>query len=284
MAHLIIYSNEAYEHMVHALVASRSYAGAEEHTIVFYMVGYESDINYPNMIKRRWDPQIERENFQFYKPHVMLQSLEFEGELIYIDTDILLGKRFNPSSLVYDLSHPVACIGPLEYVFLWNVTPEGETIKYDESLLMDYLSVGEKTTQYLWTSMLSYSRESRDFLQEWCSVVDNSYFRRDDKVSHYMPFGDETAFNVIMWRRKHTYCLPRLFMNTTVFDTLQKVEQSEDYSYFQRSDGDLQPPKEVYERCDDSGMVQFYHGVKEHSEIIKVVSWMLAGKKSVYLD
>lgn len=279
MAKLVIYSNQAYEHMVETFLASRAYAGADEHTVIFYMVGYDSEIEYPNLVKRRFDPVVERQNFQFYKPHVMLQSLEFEGDLIYFDTDIMLGKRFDPSLLQSVHGHPVACAGPLNFVYFWEQFPDGTNRQYDESMLKDYFGVQERTTHYLWTSMLGYNSGCRDFLQEWCSMVDNSYFHRDGMSRYYFPFGDETAFNVLMWKRRCETYLPRFFVNTTVFETLMRVESDNSYNYYQDNTPENHTPvKEIYERCDDANIVQFYHGIKESRELFKTVCWMLVNK------
>lgn len=280
MATLVIYSNKSYEHMVDSFLASRSYANAESNTVVFYMVGYDSDIEYPNLIKRRWDPPIERQNFQFYKPHIMLQSLEFgDDDLIYFDTDILIGKRFNPSKLKTDKDYPIACAGPLNFVYYWEMHDDGTTSQYDESMLKEYFGVKDRTTHYLWTSMLCYNSTCKDFLQEWCSIIDNNYFHRDGKTRHYFPFGDETAFNVLTWKRGCTDFLPRYFVNTTVSDTLVQVESDDSYNYYlDNTFNNHTPLYEIYERCDDSSIVQFYHGIKDPGQIIKVMSWMILNK------
>jgi hypothetical protein len=277
--YLVLYCNKAYEHMLLSFLASRSYAGAEEHTVVFYSVGYDSDIDFPNLIKRRWDPVIVHENFQLYKPHIMLQSLEFGVDMLYFDTDILLGKRFDPSTFVNTNDYPLACIGPLEYVNYWIKDDEGNIIWYTERALMDYFSVSERTTFYLWTSMLSYGPACREFLQEWCSIVDNSYFHRDGMTRYYMPFGDETPFNVLIWKRGCTQQLPRHFINTISYEIIVSVETEDDLKFSQEIEyGVVTPDPAVYVKCDDSSIVQFYHGLKDPVDILKVVSWMVHRK------
>lgn len=274
--YFVLYSNKKYEYMVEAFIASRKYAGTEDVNVVFYTVGYDSDLEYPNLIKKRWDPLIERENFQFYKPHIMLQSLEFDSDMIYFDCDILLGKRFVPDTFLNLGDYPLACAGPLEFVSYWEKYPDGQIIEYDERMLKEYYSVQERTTYYLWTSMLSYGPACRDFLQEWCSIVDNSYFHRDGLIKYYMPFGDETPFNVLMWKRKCQNYLPRHFVNTTMVETLKKVELDDNYQYSEEAPyGNFNPNPSIYERCDSSSLVQFYHGMKDKDEIIKTLSWMM---------
>lgn len=264
--------------MVESFLASRSYAKADDCTVVFYMVGYDSAIEYPGLIKRRWDPVVERDNFQLYKPHIMLQSLEFEGSLIYFDTDILLGKRFSLDSLRCDLDYPLACVGPLNHVYHWEVDSEGNSYYHDENLLMSYYGVPERTTAYMWTSMLSYNQSCKDFLIEWCSIMDNVYFHIDGRTKSYFPFGDETAFNVLMWKRKCVQTLPRYFVNTTLFETMRKVENDDGYTHYQDNFENNSPPVELYERCDSSDQVQFYHGMKDHQNLLKTLSWMICSK------
>lgn len=277
--YLVLYSNKAYEHMVSTFLASRKYCGGQDYTVIFYTVGYDSDLEFPNLIKRRWDPVIERQNFQLYKPHIMLQSLEFETDMIYFDTDILLGSRFDPEYFRHSNDYPLACAGPIEYVFTWEKDPDGNVTEFTERLLMDYFGVKDRTTFYLWTSMLSYNMSCRDFLQEWCSIVDNSYFHRDGKLKMYMPFGDETPFNVLMWKRGCTEYLPRHFVNTSSSDTVVSIETEEklrigeDFPY-----GIIHPTPSMYEKCDDSSLVQFYHGMKDPNELIKTLSWMIQFK------
>lgn len=277
---LVVYSNQAYEHMVLSFLASRSYAGAEDFQVVFYSVGYDSDIDFNNLIKRRWDPLVTRDNLQLYKPHIILKSLEeFGTDMIYFDTDVLLGKRFDPSLLVSTYEYPVACIGPMEYVNYWEKDGFGNVIWYTEQALMDYYSVAARTCPYLWTSMIGYGPRCRDFIQEWCSMVDNTYFHRDGMTRYYMPFGDETPFNVLMWRRGCTEYLPRYFVNTTFFNTIKRVEMEDALVFKDEINPDvlLQTPS-VYEKCDDSSIVQFYHGIKDTYEILKTLGWMLHRK------
>lgn len=277
--YLVLYSNQAYEHMVVSFLASRSYAGADDCTVVYYSVGYDSELEYPNLIKRRWDPVVVRDNFQLYKPHIMLQSLEFGVDMIYFDTDILLGRRFDPKTFVRSLGHPLACAGPLEFVCYWEADSEGNRIEYDERRLMEYFKVEGRTTAYLWTSMLAYGPGSRDFLQEWCSMVDNTYFHRDGLLKYYMPFGDETPFNVLMWKRGHTEYLPGHFVNTASMETIVLTETNENHSFREEAPPkNYAPSASIYETCDDSSIVQFYHGMKDRDELIKTLCWMMQQK------
>lgn len=278
MSTFVLYSNKAYEYMVESFLASRSYAATDGHTVAFYTIGYDSDIEYPNLVKRRWDPPIERQNFQFYKPHIMRLSLEFEGDLIYFDTDILLGCRFDPVSLSNSRDYPMACLGPLEHVYYWETDQHGNVHRYTEEGLMQYFGVGERTTGYVWTSMLSYSRACSDFIDEWCSMVDNTYLNGPHNSKHNFPFGDETAFNVLLWKRGCTDILGRVFLNTIKFETMKMVETSDSlYLYKENELGD-HPDPSVYEKCDSSSEVQFYHGIKERGEIHSAICWMVCSK------
>jgi hypothetical protein len=277
-----MYSNSAYEEMIEAFLISRKYAKQESLQVLYYTLGFDSELNYPNLLKKRWEIDDTKINFNFYKPEIILDALVDHPEVIYMDSDILLGKRFNPESLKNsDLEHPLCCKGPLEYVWAWytEVDENGEekTVRCEVENLMSYLSVEKRTSPYMWTCMISCNRKCIPFLQEWKSMHEDENLKKTPRF--YFPFHDETSFNALYWKKKYKETLDLIFLNTEKFSSLHKVETVNDFSYHNRNYHELfTQDTSIYETCENSSIVQFYHGVKKRADLQRAIDWMQSNR------
>lgn len=269
---ILLYSDKGYEKMVDAFLKSRKYSGNEGVTVLYYSVGFDSTLEYPNLIKKRWELDSSKIDLTYYKPEILLDGLSFSDKVCFMDCDIVLGKRFSPETIQNDnFDYPICCRGPLEYVWIWERLNDGSTVKYDELKLMNYFGVTDRFT-YMWASMISYNESCRDFLEEWDSILKNSYLLK--KHSEYFPFREETALNILFWKRKVNNPLGLIFFNTEKFESFLKVESEEGFNKQVREYDTITLDNAIYETCENSSIVQFYHGMKSGPELDKTLQWM----------
>jgi hypothetical protein len=138
---------------------------------------------------------------------------------------------------------------------------------------MEYFGVTERSSPYLWASMISYNKKCSDFFEEWESILSNKYLLKEKNKN--FPFREETALNVTFWKRKCKYHLGLFFFNTIKFENFLMVETEEN---FENECRDYDPlftlDNSIYETCENSSIVQFYHGIKNDGELEKVLDWM----------
>ena len=256
---ILLYSDHGYEKMVDSFLVSRKYAGMEHIHVIYYCVGFDSTLSYENLEIRRWEFDTDRPDLTFYKPSILLDSLKYDDHICYMDSDIVLSKRFNPDILANpNLDFPIASSGPQENVWFWEHYEGSEVVVYNEKKLMGYYGIETRSCAYLWASMITYNRNCVDFIEEWESILSNKYLLKERKS--YFPFREETAFNITMWKRGITDFLDLVFFNTVSFESFISiedegniVERDSDYSVY-RNDGRL------YEVCEDPSKVLFFHG------------------------
>jgi hypothetical protein len=270
----LLHSDKNYEQLVESFLVSRTYAGCQEIGVVYYSIGFKSNLQGENLEIREWPVNNLYKNFNYYKPSIILDALKYDEHICYMDSDILLSKNFNKSLLLNtEFDFPIASSGPQEYPYVWIYTPDGETIIRDETQLMKYFGVQKRTCDYVWTSMLSCNKKCIDFLEEWDSIVSNPYFMKSSDI--YFPFQDETSFNVLLWKRDINYNLKNVFFNTGNFKSFESVEMSKISSiprYYTSETIGFDP--KMYEFCEDPSKVLFYHGFKMGEELDKTISWM----------
>jgi hypothetical protein len=87
-----------------------------------------------------------------------------------------------------------------------------------------------------------------------------------DKQSIF-PFSDETIANVLLWKRGLSQNYGRRFINTHKFSTFKICEEHDDII-------GINIDNNIYERCDDSSLIFFYHGTKDHLENEKILNYI----------
>jgi hypothetical protein len=270
---IVVYSDSGYESMVEAFLISRKYANSQDVPVIYYTVGFESTLEFPNLKKITWELNDKRPDLTFYKPEILIDSLKYGDHMLYMDVDIILSRRFDIGKLQNkDLDYPIASSGPQENVWTWEAYGDVVT-RYDETKLMKYFGVTEKSCRYLWASMISYNSNCLDFLEEWKSILLNPYLQKRRK--EFFPFREETAYNVTLWKRGAKRYFDLVFFNTLAFDSFFEVENNEQgrieiYKDFHETNTD----PSLYQTCKDFGSVLFYHGFKPGEEFDKVLSWI----------
>ena len=270
---IVMYSDINYECMVDSFMLSRKYAGAESIPVIYYSVGFESDLEFPNLQKIKWDINHDRPDLTYYKPEILIDALKYSDSICYMDCDIVLSRRFDPVKLENRfLDFPLASSGPQEYVWRWETTDD-KVIRYDEKKLMSYFGIPDRSCKYLWASMISYNSSCLDFLEEWKSILLNPYLLKYRE--EYFPFREETAFNITLWKRDIKHYLDLVFFNTISYRSFLEVETN--------SDGRIESHEEyfttnvdprLYETCNSYSSVLFYHGFKPGEDIDRTVDWM----------
>lgn len=264
----VLYSNNDYEYMVDAFIKSTIYAKLDL-PILYYTIGFNSTLDYPNLTKIYFEPITDKINFNYYKPNILKDSLKYIETACFMDSDILLSRRFSVDIFENkDLEYPLSCLGPEQYPYVYWTNGQ-ESLSFDDSALRDYFNIGPRSMGYLWSCQISYNRKCEDFIDEWLSICDNKYLLNKGKVlghKEYFPFTDETAYNVTLWKRKVNNHLGYKFLNTANFETFNIVENSENISnqYFDN----------LYGLVENSNSINFYHGFKEKNDLNKVTNWM----------
>lgn len=274
----VIYSNKEYEKYTEAFLLSRRYSNNDDIRVLYYTIDFDSSLDYPNLEKIRWNINPKYPKLNYYKPEIIIDALSRYDNVCYMDTDILLGKRFNVNSIINEsFVHPICCRGPLEYVWKWKVI-DGETVRMEIENLMKYLNITERTSGYMWTSMISCNKSNLDFLNEWKQLIEDEQLMNDEDF--YFPFQDETAFNALFWKNNYNHTFDLIFFNTGKYESFLKVETEESFSKDVREYHELYTKNnDIYETCNNSSKVQFYHGVKEWREIEKILSFMKTNYK-----
>ena len=261
----VFYSDQKYEYQVKNLLRSIPYGGMGNSNFYYYTIGFESSIQLPNLNLIPWEKSKTLERFEFYKPGICLDSLsKTEGNFIFVDTDIILSRRFKNIPFNYMSDHPVFCSGPIEYPNTFWDDSSGRTL-FDETKLMKYLGVGERSMGYMMSCFFTYNNLCSDFLEEWESICENRYLQKDSES--YFPFSDETIANVLLWKRNAKISYDRGFVNTHKFSTFEVCEKSNTLR-------NVLIDNNMYEECKDSSRVYFYHGTKDESENNKILKYI----------
>jgi len=270
---ILVYSDSVYESMVNAFMVSRKYASVGDVHVLYYTVGFDSSLEYPNFTKIRWEFDSEKPDLTYYKPDILIDGLNYDKHILYMDCDIVLSKRFDPEKLINESSElPISSSGPQDHVWIWKSFGE-ETIVYDETKLMEYFGIAERSCKYLWASMISYNDNCLDFLEEWKSILLNPYLLKKKEI--YFPFREETAYNITLWKGGCTDFFDLVFFNTTSFDSFLNIETEENVVIDKFREYSLDNlDTRLYETCDDSSRILFYHGFKPGKDLDSLVEWM----------
>jgi hypothetical protein len=300
---ILILSDEKYEFQADYFIQSLIIQSGNTIPIVYYTIGFNSKLNYPNLITKYY-PKIDiyGKEFWFYKPNIILDAIDyFGGNFLFMDCDILVGRRFSIENFVNHNSYPLLSVYPLAYpiVFGGNISDtkihnptltyigsDGQerlavevddgslsgvpgTIIYNEAVMMNYLGVSKRTMDYVGTMFISFSDKCRDLIFEWCSIIENKWILSQGK--EFLPLWEETALNVILWKRGATKNYPQNFINTHRAEILQMVEQSDDLQNYTIENN-------IYQYCRDSREVVFYHGFKDREESQKALDFLKQNK------
>lgn len=269
LSSIVFYSDSNYEYQAKSLIES-IVLNCKGIKMYYYTVGFSSTIEHVDLVKVEIPVDETKakgyRTFEFYKPSVLIEHLNrFGGKALFLDTDIIVGRRFRIERFDHDESHPMNATGNWSCPFAYE---KGQIV--DEQNLMAYFGVPQRTMDYVYSNVISFSENCMDFLFEWKSICDNQYLL--SKRKKYLPFPDETAINIVFWRRAISKSLGRVYLNTTVFEPLVYIEEN---------DGIIGDPSINYGimgsdllRCDNSSDIMLYHGIKDASVLERVVRYI----------
>lgn len=263
---LFLYSNNKVEHQAISCLKSLKDKITDDIQIVYFTIGFMSRFTCKNLHKVRID-DMDYPNFCFYKPELTLRIMEMfpdEQYFIYTDVDVLFSHRFDFQKLKSYDAYPNASYGPHEYPFKYDIKPSGERIIYDESHLMQYYNVLKRSCRYVGTAFYTFNRNCIDFIDEWTAIMNNKYLYK--YKMKYLPYDEETAFNICLWKREATNMLGFNYLNTHNAELIKRVETEhlmDTYGDNYDRDG------AAWEYIKDSNDVIFYHGMKDSIDIKK---------------
>jgi hypothetical protein len=315
---ILAYSDSKYEYQIESLIKSLHLRGHHNLEFIYYTVGFNSSLNYKNLTKKFWPLDTNMKRFPYYKPGICLDALRsFGGNIIFLDSDIIIGKRFNPDYFLHNNEYPVLSVGnwELPYYFtsidpdqrfpIFNISDRvllknhpifGNVIGYnianqsyliqmdgietpeylggnelspsrinDYHRLMKYYGVENMTMTYVYSCFMSFNSRCEDFIEEWKSITENPYLNKYGM--EYYPVAEETAINVLLWKRGITHNYGRLFVNTLYSDVVRYVEDNENLR-------DVNVFGNPLQRCENSKNVQFYHGMLDPVELEQTIKFI----------
>lgn len=268
-----LYSNETCEHQAKSCIKSLSHKVTDDVKIIYYTIGFDSTFEFKNLTKIRIPIKKEYPTFHYYKAELSLLTMDlFPNEhYMFSDTDILYSRRFSFDNLKHDLPYPKASFGPHEYPYMWEINNSGETVVIDETKLMKYLNVPQRTQRYVWSCMYTFNNYCRDFFEEYSSLCNYKYLL--DKRWYYYPMHDETSFNVCLWKRDANENLGFSFLNTHVLNSVKLTE--ENVIKEKNLNTHLDELGASWEYVHDSEQIIAYHGFKEKKDIDETLQYLL---------
>lgn len=244
----------------------------ETDKIVYYTIGFNSSIEARNLHKIKIGYK-DYPTFHYYKAELSLLTMDLfpnEEHFIFTDTDVVFSRRFNPTALEHGYDYPLASFGPHEYPFIYE-TINGQQVIYNETKLMEYLGVKQRSLRYVWSCIYVFNRKCRDFMEEYTSFCKNEYLIARRK--YYFPFHDETSFNVCLFKRNATQSLGYAFVNTHNPDLVNVVENN--VIKDRRAGMNIDALGNDWEYIHDSEKVIMYHGFKNKEQTEKALVHLL---------
>lgn len=267
---IIFYSDSKYEYQAKALIES-ILINSKNTQMIYYTIGFESSISHPNLTKRIFPIDIKKTRFEFYKPSILIDAIEcFGGKFLFLDVDIIIGKRFSISKIDHNFDFPMMSCGNWDYPFTSSHENGSITNIGDESELMKYFGVSKRSMNYVYTCVISFNEKCKDILLEWKSMCENEFLLQ--RRIFYFPLADETPMNIILWKRGIDRNFGRIYLNTLDIEPLKYVEENDNVV------GDNNINYGIFGsplmRCDNSSLILLYHGIKDDDKLSKVINYL----------
>jgi hypothetical protein len=145
---ILVYTDEKYEYQAKALIESIQINYKGEIPVIYYSIGFDSSIEYANLTKKRWGINKKHQRFPFYKPEICLDALlNFGGDILFLDSDILISRRFNPDFFKHDYDYPLLSVGNWDLPFYYDVIDS--ELPFPKFNINDRVLIREKRRAYL---------------------------------------------------------------------------------------------------------------------------------------
>jgi lipopolysaccharide biosynthesis glycosyltransferase len=268
---IVFYSDKNYEHQAKSLIESILINGESDIQMIYYTIGFESTLNYKNLTKKIYPLDVKKPKFEYYKPSILLDAIDyFGGNFLFLDTDIIVGRRFNKDKFIHNFNYPLLSIGNWDYPFVCKLVDNEYQNVCDETNLMKYFGVARRSMNYVYTCIISFNESCRDFIFEWKSMCDNEYLLANRET--YFPFPDETPMNILLWKRDIQNNYGRIYLNTLEFVPLKYIEENDNVVGDPNINNGIMGSDLM--RCDNSSNVMFYHGIKDANILNEVVEYI----------
>lgn len=280
---IVIFSDKNLMNMAEALISSLSYKLSERVKLVYYTVGFDYDTSgHKHLLTKRIEFDDTVDSFWDYKPRICLDAINSfdETDYFFSDIDVLFSRKVDFSSMSYATNYPIASFGPVEFPCIW-VSHPNECCVYTEGELAKFLGVEGRTMRYVWACFFYFNRNCKNFFQDVISLLENPDLqKKDGSVSCFLPFRDETAMNVLLWKYGAVENFGFGFLNSHKLENILYTEFNHllNYSFGPQH---LDCNGYDWQFVHDSSKILAYHGIK-NIEIYEGISnyfALCAGKR-----
>lgn len=144
---IVFFSDSKYEYQIRGLIKSLDLRNIPDMLLIYYTVGFDSELERPDLIKKRVELDPAKTKFEFYKPGIVLDAAKnFPGPSIFLDSDIIVGKRFDPDKMRNDGDVPMLSIGNWDVPFSYHhrdINSAFPVFKIGDRIsLKDYVEMG----------------------------------------------------------------------------------------------------------------------------------------------
>jgi autotransporter strand-loop-strand O-heptosyltransferase len=270
---IYLFSDKKYEYQAHACLKSFEHKLTDDIKVVYFTVGFDSDITTKNLIKVRVPINLIYPGFTYYKPELALKLMKMfptESDFLFTDVDVLFTHRMDFKQFVHNYDYPLAIY--LTHEFTFKYKKENNEITYaTEENLMKYFNLQKRSMRYQGSGFFAFNRNCIDFLKEWTSICKNEYLLEKQEI--YFPFTDETAMNICLWKRNATQSLGHIFVNTLKFESIKLIEESNiNHTFLGKNIDDYGSDTEYVH---DFDKIMFYHGIRDVVELEKSLNYLL---------
>lgn len=273
-----------------------------ENNIILYTINYDSKLDYPNLIKIRFDvdnipePEfltdykgdkfVKRDNDGTYftltlKPKIMKHAIEKGLKLgVYLDSDMIANVNIDDifNNEIELENYPLVSEG-----VYYKMGIDG---KYNiETPLMEKLGVEfHNRTHYVQTNTILFNNNCLSFINEWKQLCEDESIISNWK--EYAPYHEETIINVLLWKYEYNKRLPQTFMNVVDVDNIKdfyKCDVSNHYNdehdrvIIDNDDG-VDPTWLSFNK--DKSKVYLFHGMKDANKMKNAINYLKDNSKN----
>lgn len=290
----VSFATQKYEEIVLLLI--KSILEFSSRSIILFTVNFDLNFSHPKLYKQRLNIDIgapefinkseikvedklitlpndslgcvNRSNISSFnllnlKPLIMLKALELGiKRAVFIDADSLVKENIDTifNKFDFEIDYPLAGKGIHDHMILngrGNVWNGDDPI---ETPLMKQLGVKDRSTTYVSTNLILFTQKTKKFLQTWKDFTITPEISQN--IEYYLPFQDETLFNVLLWKTKAIKHLPVSFFGLIDYECGLRFYQESKTDVFTDSRWQYIPP--------DKNTVVFFHGCKSITELNKM--------------
>jgi hypothetical protein len=195
---ILAYSDKKYQYQIESLIKSLHLRGHDDIEFIYYTIGFESDLQYPNLTKKIWPVDLRMRSFNFYKPGICLDAIRsFGGNIVFMDSDVVVSKRFDPNFFIHDREYPLMSIGNWELPYYWRSVDANGAFP-----IFNILDRVLSNTEPLFGNVMEYNYQDLTYLVKLDNIEIPVSYRADQlceykisdysKLMHYYGVKDRT--------------------------------------------------------------------------------------------